>query len=110
LSQSAWTLDAFILNGALQSLPENDSITLTILPQQHLLAGSDGCNSYGATYSAFQGHLRLSHFYFTTAMCLGPRGALGSRYQLAFSQVTSYQFDWTGLRLRDDNGTVLLHY
>lgn len=72
--------------------------------------GLDRAGSGGATYSASQGHLHLSHSYITLAACSGPRGNLGARYDFAFCQVTTYQFDWTGLRLQDETGAVLLHY
>jgi hypothetical protein len=109
-SQQNWILDAFLLDGTPQDVLINDPNTLSILPLAHQLGVSDSCGGYTATYSASQGHLHLSHFIYPDSRCLRPMATVEMRFNIAFLQVTTYQFDWTGLRLQDGSGRVLLHF
>lgn len=106
-----WELSSFIQDGTVLPLLADHPITLTFAAKTNHVSGSDGCNSYGATYSASHGRLHFSRFFETLMACF-PAGVMdqASRYTAALSQATTYQLAQVSLTLRDNAGHVLTYY
>jgi heat shock protein HslJ len=112
VTQHTWQLEAFTFGRHQETLLTRVPITLTFRAQQNQISGFNGCNSYGANYTASYGHLHLDHFYETLVACI-PSDLMQqeSTYMQALQQVTTYEIGPTSLlTLRDDASQVVLQY
>ena len=106
---SEWEL--LSLNGA--DPIEGKAITLRF--GETSLEGSGGCNTYGGSYTASEGSLRLSDLYWTEMACMEPQGIMEQEqaYFEALNTATRYQTDRTPvdgdrLELYDEAGRQIL--
>jgi heat shock protein HslJ len=104
LLDTEWVLTS--LTG--KALIEDTQITLSF--GEGSLEGSAGCNTYGGSYTATEGSLRLSDLYWTEMGCLEPEGILDQEmaYLNALNTVASYRVDAGRLELYDEAGTQIL--
>ncbi|HEU0028321.1 MAG TPA: META domain-containing protein [Ktedonobacterales bacterium] len=114
LSQSTWTLTRLVVDGQEQPLSSTRPATLRFLSNDHQVAGSGGCNMFGASYMLVGSQLRISELRTTLMACAGDDGASvmeqESHYLQALPQVTSYRLGGSTLMLTGDNGRVSLTF
>lgn len=113
ITQQAWQLDAFTVDGQQQTLVASRTISMTFQTERHRVAGEAPCNSYGGTYTLDEAR-HLFHprdLWSTLVACVQP-GVMEEEYHYltAFGRVTRYHLDGAGLTLQDDTGRFVLHY
>jgi len=114
LSQSTWTLTRLVVDGQEQTLSTTRPATLRFLAQERQVAGSGGCNSFGASYTLVGNQLRVGEMRSTLMACIGDDGAnvmeQEYHYLEALQRVTSYHLDGSTLTLTGDSGAVSLTF
>ncbi len=114
LSQPTWTLTRLVVDGQEQMLSTTRPATLRFLSQDRQIAGSGGCNSFGASYTLVGSQLRIGEMRTTLMACTGDDGASvmeqESHYLGALQLVTSYRLDGSTLTLTGDGGKVSLTF
>ena len=114
LSQPTWTLTRLVVDGQEQMLSTTRPATLRFLSQDRQIAGSGGCNSFGASYTLVGSQLRIGEMRTTLMACTGDDGASvmeqESHYLEAMQLVTSYRLDGSTLTLTGDGGKVSLTF
>lgn len=114
LSQSTWTLTRLVVGGQEQPLSTSRPATLRFLADQGQVAGSGGCNSFGATYLLVGNQLRISGLQSTLVACVGFDGSAAMSQESAYFQalplVTSYTLGGSALTLTGDSGNVSLTF
>jgi len=105
LAGTRWSLVA--LNGQ-APIPASGPITLEFEAGGRA-GGNSGCNSYGATYVARGGSLKVTDIFSTLRACVDPSlNAQEAAYLGALAAVVEYEMTGERLILRDAGGTLEL--
>lgn len=109
LDRTAWTLSA--LPGA----PVPAGPTATLRFEGGRMAGSDGCNRWGAPYAAAEGKLQVTGPMVGTQMaCPEPAASLASAFQAALSKARGYRLAGPDgartLELTDGTGATVARF
>jgi len=105
LAGTGWSL--VTLNGQ-APIPASGPITLAFEAGGRA-GGNSGCNSYGATYVARGGSLKITEMVSTLRACVDPSlNAQEATYLAALAAVAEYEVTGGRLSLRDAGGTIEL--
>ena len=105
LIDSKWQLND--LSG--QAIPADVTVTLNLGSDS--IGGSDGCNSYGGSYTDGKASIQFGEDIFHTEMyCNDEIQTVSTAYYAALVQATAYELSGDRLILRDANGTVLAEF
>jgi heat shock protein HslJ len=114
LSQPTWRLTRLVVDGQERPLSSSRPATLRFLTNEHQVAGSGGCNSFGGSYTLVGSQLHMRDLRSTLIACIGDDGASvmeqESHYFQALPLVTSYRLDGSTLTLTGDGGKVSLTF
>lgn len=102
LKSTRWQLTQ--LNGQ----PALEGVTVTLNLEEDILGGSDGCNTYGGSYTSKGSAFKTGSDIFSTMMyCSDEINNQSTAYYTALDQAASFNLDGQALSLLDANGTVL---
>jgi heat shock protein HslJ len=102
LKSTRWQLAQ--LNGQ----PALEGVTVTLNLEEDSLGGSDGCNTYGGSYTSKGSAFKTGSDIFSTMMyCSDEINSQSTAYYTALGQAASFTLQDNTLSLLDANGTVL---
>ena len=102
LKSTRWQLTQ--LNGQ----PALEGVTVTLNLEEESLGGSDGCNTYGGSYTSKGSAFKTGGDFFSTMMyCSDTINSQATAYYTALDQATSFTLQDNTLSLMDAGGTVL---
>jgi heat shock protein HslJ len=103
LKSTRWQLTE--LNGQ----PALEGVTVTLNLEADTLGGSDGCNTYGGSYTSKGSAFKTGGDTFSTMMyCSDEINNQSSAYYTALNQASSFTLQDQTLSLLDASGTVLV--
>jgi len=92
-----------------QAIPADVTVTLNLGSDS--IGGSDGCNSYGGSYTADESTIQFGEDIFHTEMyCSDEIQAISTAYYAALVQSATYEMYETSLVLKGVNGIVLAEF
>ncbi len=103
-----WLLSAQVVDGELRPLDEDVLISLRMVGGR--LAGTGGCNGYGARYEIDGFDLSLQGLGHTLIGCGLPHGPAEAAYFANLERVASYRSRGLGMALEDEADEVLLEF
>ncbi len=109
---TTWLLDSYFDGvGASLSILPGTSIT-TVFAEGGQLAGSSGCNTYSANYTADGSSISIGPPAGTQTLCTSPPGIMEQEaaYLSVLPMATSYEIASSFLTIQDGNGRVILQY
>lgn len=105
LQDTAWAL------ATLPGVPTPLAATPTLRFEAGRVQGSDGCNRYGAPYTAAHGRLQIGPNGTITRMaCPEPVSRLAASFNAALATAQAYRIDGTTLLLLDGAGATLASF
>lgn len=92
-----------------QTIPTDVTVTLNLGPDS--IGGSDGCNSYGGSYTADESTIQFGEDIFHTEMyCSDEIQTISTAYYSALVKSVTYEMDEESLILKDVNGIILAEF
>ena len=93
----------------LNGQPALEGVSVTLSLEKNNLGGSDGCNTYGGTYTSKGGAFKTGGNLFSTMMyCSDDINNQATAYYSALNSASSFSLDGQTLSLLDASGTVVL--
>lgn len=106
--QALWVLQRYIVDGAMQSVPDGVRATLELIAGR--ATGSTGCNHYAGSYQRDGEQLSIDPGGITQRACPGPQMTVETGFLAALGRVTSLTDDDGQMQLNDADGKPLLSF
>jgi len=95
----------------LNGQPALEGVTVTLSLEKDSLGGSDGCNTYGGSYTTKDSAFKTSGNLFSTMMyCSDDINNQSTAYYTALNSAVSFTLDGQILTLLDASGNTLLQF
>jgi heat shock protein HslJ len=95
----------------LNGQPALEGVSVTLSLEKNNLGGSDGCNTYGGTYTSKGGAFKTGGNLFSTMMyCSDDINNQATAYYSALNSAASFSLDGQILSLLDTSGNTLLQF
>ena len=110
LDGTSWTLVSYLLNGQAANVLDGTTITASFTKGE--IAGTSGCNTYGANYTVDGNNITIEPPLGTNILCPEPQGIMEQEaaYQALLPMAATYELDAQTLVISDAEGQEILAF